>query len=137
MAQVHIVGRVTADLEPRTGQSGTPYIRFGIAETVGHGHTVKTQYADVWAWGRLAEQLLRRKVKKGSLIRVSGQLELEEFTKRDGVTTDKRLKVKMESWDYADPGNHQDVAPDSDTRQAEKPKSPSTVIDGERDSLPE
>ena len=39
-------------------------------------------------------------MRKGSLIWVSGSLELEEYTKNDGETHDKRLKLKLDDWDY-------------------------------------
>ena len=139
MAQVHIIGRVTADLEMQTSQSKKPYIRFSIAETVGYNETAKTQYAQVWAFGQHADHLMLRKVRKGSLLRVSGSLELEEFTKQDGITADKRLKVKMESWGYVDAGKPKKGLSGDDTQPDKEPDSPAPdgVIDGERDHLPE
>ena len=136
MAQVEIIGRVTADIELQTSQNKNPFVRFSIAETIGYGNKSRTQYADVWAWGQFANQLVRRKVHKGSLIRVNGSLELERFLKLDGVTTDKRLKVKLESWGYIDSGK-----PDNDTQPDSEPKTPpkvsADIIDGEREPLPE
>ena len=138
MAQVHIIGRVTADFEMQTSQHQNPYVRFSVAETVGYGETARTQYAQVWARDQHAKQLLRRKVHKGSLIWISGSLELEEFTRQD-ETTDKRLKVWLDSWGYVDSGKPKtDASQDqSDTEPETPPITPSGVIDGERDPLPE
>jgi len=140
MAQVHIIGRVTANLEMQeSSQTKQPYIRFSIAETIGYGERLKTQYAQVWVWGQHAEQMIQCKVRKGSLIRVSGSLELEEYAKKDGTTTDKRLKVKMESWGYVSAGKSKKGLPDNGTQPDNEPDfpEPSGMIDGERDPLPE
>lgn len=40
-------------------------------------------------------------VGKGSVLWVSGSLELEEYAKKDGVTRDKRLKLKLKDWGFA------------------------------------
>ena len=81
--------------------------------------------------------LSRPAQKKGSLIWVSGSLELETFTKRDGITTDKRLKLLLDNWGFI-------PAPASKEhpRSAEQP-SPETPapmkapeIDGDREPLP-
>lgn len=100
MAKLMCFGRVTADLELRESVRKEPYVRFSLAENLGYGETARTQYYQVWAWGHLAKNLVKRKVRKGSLIWVSGSLELEEYTRNDGKTHDKRLKLKLGDWDY-------------------------------------
>ena len=92
MAQTYVIGRVTADLELKTSINKHPYVRFDIAENIGSKEHRRTQYLQICAMGDDAERLVRARVKKGSLIWVSGSLELEVYTRRDGVTTDKRLK---------------------------------------------
>ena len=93
---------------------------------------------NVWAWGYLAEQLKRFRVKKGSLIWASGSLELEEYVKKDGVTPDKRLKLKLNDWGF--------VPKETDRFPKKEKAAPATsntapetagVIDGEREALPE
>ena len=91
MAQTYVIGRVTADLELKTSINKHPYVRFDIAENIGSKEHRRTQYLQICAMGDDAERLVRARVKKGSLIWVSGSLELEVYTRRDGVTTDKRL----------------------------------------------
>jgi single-stranded DNA-binding protein len=136
MAQVEIIGRVTADFKLQFSQNEVPYIKFGIAETIGYGSKAWTQYADVWAWEQNARQLIRRKVRKGSLIRVNGSLELEKFIGQDGITTDKRLRVKLESWDYIAAGKPGGNKP-ADNEPEIPLFAPAGVIDGEREPLPE
>jgi single-stranded DNA-binding protein len=139
MSQVYTIGRVTADFDLQTSANGNSYARFTLAENIGRGEPPRTQYLQVWAWGEDAKKLCRGKVKKGSLIWVSGRLELEEFQKRDGVTTDKRLKVILDSWGYVPAGKPKGSADNSAVQTAAAPYdvSPGGEIDGDRDNLPE
>ncbi len=133
MAKLMCIGRVTADLELRESSRKEPYIRFSLAESLGYGETARTQYYQVWAWGHLARNLINRKVRKGSLIWVSGSLELEEYTRKDGKTKDKRLKLKLDDWDYI-PAFQRKTG--SGIPQSEPAGSPE-LVDSEREPLPE
>lgn len=131
MSQLYCTGRVVSNLELKTSQKSVPYLCFPIAERVGYGKTAHTQYISVWAWGTMAHQLISDGVGKGSVLWVSGSLELEEYVKKDGVTRDKRLKLKLKDWGFTPtqqpqgrPGQDQSIPP------------PGT-IDGEREDLPE
>lgn len=88
MAQVNVIGRITADLELKTSEKSNPYVRFDIAENIGSRQTLHTQYFQVCAWGEDANRLMKAHAKKGSLIWVTGSLELEPYTKRDGISID-------------------------------------------------
>lgn len=133
MAKLMCIGRVTADLELRESTRKEPYVRFSLAEKLGYGENVRTQYIQVWAWGYLARNLVKRKVRKGSLIWATGSLELEEYTRKDGETHDKRLKLKLDDWDYvpAVQGKSESGVPQS------APPGFVGMVDGERDPLPE
>ncbi len=135
------IGHVTADLELQTSTNGVPYVRFSLAETLGYGETARTQFLQVWAWREDAARLIKRKVKKGSLIWVSGSLEMESYQKRDGQTTDKRLKVTLDNWDYVSGGKA--TAGRTDMVVPHEGPSPDTSqalsdgeIDGDREHLP-
>ena len=132
MSQLSCTGRVVSDLELKTSQKNVPYLCFPIAERVGYGSSAHTQYISVWAWGAMVRQLISEGVGKGSALWVSGSLELEEYTKKDGVTHDKRLKLKLKDWGFTPAGQPQERRPD----QAKDIPSPETV-DGEREDLPE
>lgn len=131
MSQLYCTGRVVSELELKTSQKSVPYVCFPIAERVGYGRTAHTQYISVWAWGAMARQLVSDGVGKGSVLWVSGSLELEEYVKKDGVIRDKRLKLKLKDWGFA-PGQPPRSGPD----QA-KDIPPPDIIDGEREDLPE
>ena len=137
MSHLVAIGRVTADLELKTSVRQHPYIQFSLAEQIGYGETAHTQYIQVWAWGAMTQQLLGRGVRKGSFISVSGSLELEEYTKKDGVTRDKRLKLKLTDWDFVPVGRRgQGSQRNEGTPETEDPGTAGT-IDGERETLPE
>lgn len=140
MSQLFAVGRVTADLELKTSAKNNPYLRFSLAEQIGHGEGAHTQYIQVWAWGAQAHQLIRSSVGRGSLLWVSGSLELEEYTKKDGVTRDKQLKLKLKDWGFSPTnGRRAQSAGTTESENTVPRGGPGTagVIDGERDALPE
>ena len=131
MAQTYVIGRVTADLERKISINQHPYVRFDIAENIGgRGHS-RTQYFQICAMGGDADRLIRACVKKGSLIWVSGSLELEIFTGKDGSTTDKRLKILLDNWGFV-PVANKDVL----EQPPSKLTAASVEIDGDREPLP-
>ena len=130
MSQLYCAGRVTSELELKTSAKQVPYVCFPIAERVGYGKTAHTQYITVWAWGAMARQLAGG-VGKGSVLWVSGSLELEEYAKKDGVTRDKRLKLKLKDWGFA-PTQRPQARPGQD-----QSIPPPDIVDGEREDLPE
>ena len=137
MAQVNVIGRITADLELKTSEKSTPYVRFDIAENIGSRQTLHTQYFQVCAWGEDANRLMKAHAKKGSLIWVTGSLEREPYTKRDGISIDKRMKILLDNWGFVPVGRvgaskQEPTPPDPKL----PPKQEYDGIDGERDALP-
>lgn len=129
MAQIQVIGWITNDLEVKHSESGTPYLRFGLAERIGYGNQMRMQYYQVWAWKETAEALIRSGLKKGSLVRLSGQLLLEEYVRQDGITKDKRLRISLSS------GGFTPVS-----REGRNPSPSQTTVetvDGGRETLPE
>jgi single-strand DNA-binding protein len=77
-------GRVGADAELRTLQSGAKLLSFRLANDVGFGDRKTTQWIDVSYFGKGAEAIAGY-VRKGDKITVLGEVKLEEFQKRDGT----------------------------------------------------
>ena len=138
MAQAFVIGRITADLEMKTSANGNPYVRFDIAENIGSKENSRPQYFQVCAWSDDAKRLVKAHAKKGSLVWVSGSLELESYTKKDGVTTDKRMKILLDNWGFIPIGASKERMRSPEQTPPEIP-APETVpeIDGDRDPLPE
>lgn len=68
MAQVYVIGRVTADLELKTSLNDHPYVRFDIAENIGSKDRIRTQYFQICAMGGDAERIVHARVKKAVLF---------------------------------------------------------------------
>lgn len=59
MAEVHVFGRVTNDLQLKMSHRQVPYVSFGLVEWIGRRDTGHRQYFEVWAWGTAALSLGR------------------------------------------------------------------------------
>ena len=138
MAQLYTIGWVSS--EPRHGTSANqnPYTLFSLGERIGHGQNARTQYYQVWAWGDVMRRLQKAGIRKGSLLWVSGSLELEEYTKKDGVTRDKALRLELGDWGFVPTSTRQGQQPGQTADTAQGPfRTPGGTIDGEREPLPE
>ena len=54
MAEVHVFGRVTNDLQLKMSHRQVPYVSFGLVEWIGRRDAGHRQYFEVWAWGTAA-----------------------------------------------------------------------------------
>lgn len=95
-------GRLGADGELRTTQSGEKVLGFRVANDVGYGDRKTTQWVECSIWGRRAEALAQH-MTKGKMVVVSGELTLREFEKRDG-TRGAGLSVRVNELDFAGGG---------------------------------
>lgn len=81
---VIIVGRLGQDPEIKYFESGSVKARFSIAVDRGFSRENKvTDWFNVEVWGRTAE-FVGEWIKKGSLISVSGQLDINRYTDQAG-----------------------------------------------------
>lgn len=133
------VGRVTADLEPQTSTNGNTYVRFSIAVDKGYGDNKRTIFPQCWLYGDQVPRIMKAKVKKGSLIWVSGEVDLVEYEKKD-YTKDKNLKITVHDWGYVPVGkgkgdeNQTDGTSFTDNPPDEPPHF--DEIDGDNGNLP-
>ena len=143
MAQVFLIGSITADLELRISARKVPYIRFGVSEPVGYKDKGGRQDYQVWAFGSEAERLANMNVRKGSLFWISGQLRLVDDLAPDRIGTVKVLKVMFKDGGYVAVGGRQDTPADPAT--AAQPAEQSSgrdgsfqkdCLDGDREPLP-
>lgn len=98
---VVIPGRVTADLKLQTSANGnnTHYVQFSLAVNKGLGDKEHANFYQCILYHQAAERIVNAKVKKGSLIYVTGDLDLTEFTRRDG-TPGFAARVTVLDWSY-------------------------------------
>lgn len=94
-------GRVTADLELQTSKNGsnTVYVQFNFAVNKGFGEQEHANFFQCAAFGATAERLEKGKVKKGSLISITGDLDLVDFTRKDG-SKGTAAKITLLDWCY-------------------------------------
>ena len=137
MAQIYVFGRVEEDLVVKKSQKGSSYVCFSFKEQLGKG---RTQSYQVWAWNEDVSRLERLGVKKGSLLWITGTMQLVDCTEERGKVRTKVLKVFLTNWGYL-PGKHpgQDPADaGNDTGPTlDSPSPPMEAVDGDREALPE
>lgn len=81
-----IMGRLTRDPELRYTQSQTPVASFTVAvdrDYSGQGQEKQTDFIDCVAW-RGTGEFVNKYFRKGSMIVVSGRLQLRDWQDRDG-----------------------------------------------------
>ncbi len=138
MARVFVIGRITQDLEQKHSQRGLPFIRFNLAENISRNNFRRTQFYQVWAWGDDAAKLMNSQARKGSLIWIAGTLEQEVFTRKDGHTTDKRLKVYPADWGFAQSKSCLTETMDRQLMSVVNSTQPNVAeIDGDNEKWPE
>ena len=137
MAEVHVFGRVTNDLQLKMSHRQVPYVSFGLVEWIGRRDTGHRQYFEVWAWGTAALSLADAEIHKDSRIWVQGFLELVDCTRNGGSEKDKRLKLSLTGWQTKPPRTAQRPARKQSPGAAPPPLPPVEVVDGDRERLPE
>lgn len=91
-------GRLGRDAEVRHTPNGHAVCSFAVANDVGFGERKVTNWIKCDLWGKRAEGGLPQFLVKGAQVVVSGEVTLDEFTKRDG-TSAAALKVRVQEVD--------------------------------------
>lgn len=83
---VHIMGRITRDLELRHTQSGTAVCQFCVAVTRSFKDAngeYQSDFIDCVAWRNSAE-FITKYFSKGAMIALEGELQTRNYTDKDG-----------------------------------------------------
>lgn len=133
MAQINVIGYVTQDIVLRKSQKGNAYVRFVLKEHIGDSrfHTYL-----VCTWGNNISRLQRLKIKKGSLIWVTGSLELIDSPVTDGQRKARMLKIYCSDFGIIPVNPAANLPAKSRNAESEANHSP-IELDGDRDQLPE
>lgn len=91
MNNITIHGNVGQEVELKYSQSGMAIATFSVASTIGKDDKKKTSWFNVTVFSKLAENVAAS-VQKGDSVLVTGRMEQEEFTTKDG---DKRKSTKL------------------------------------------
>jgi len=81
MNRVDIIGRIVRDIKTESSTNGTTYLRNAIA--VDRRGKNETDFFNVTAFGKTAE-FLERYFKKGSKVAISGHLQSDSYTDKNG-----------------------------------------------------
>jgi single-stranded DNA-binding protein len=99
MLTVNAIGRVTKDFEVQQSRANEPYVRFNLAVNKGYGDNAHPVFLQCWLFGIAAERLVKAKVGKGSLLHITGDLDITKYKKDDGVEL-TIPKVIVFDWGY-------------------------------------
>lgn len=120
MNRVNLLGNITKDIELKETGSGVKYTRFSIAVR----RTFKnddgeydTDFFNVIAWRKTAE-IISEYFKKGSRIAISGKLQQNKYTDKDG---NERTSVEIvaEDIDFIDKKEEKEELPTDQTEDEE------------------
>lgn len=89
MNVIAIIGRIGRDPETKFTTAGKAVAKFSIAVDTGFGDKKATSWFDAVAWEKTAE-FVDKYFKKGSKIAITGRLNQETWTSKEG---EKRSKV--------------------------------------------
>lgn len=119
MIHITTVGGVTADLELKESANGKPYLSFDLAVTKGFGTNKHTVYLQVWVFNAMAERIVAAKVRKGSQLLISGDLDVVEFERTDS-SKGMANKVYLQDWEFVGSGKSNEKSADE---KKTKPKA--------------
>ena len=100
---ITLTGRVTADLELQTSQNRTEYVQFNVAVNKGYGEQEHANFYQCVLFGKAAERIVNAGARKGSLLFITGDLDLVEFIRKDG-TKGLIPKITVYEWSYVPGG---------------------------------
>ncbi|MBQ3215322.1 MAG: single-stranded DNA-binding protein [Oscillospiraceae bacterium] len=128
-----IMGRLTRDPEYRATGSGLSVTNFSVAvdrDFPGQSGEKETDFVDCVAWRKTAE-FVTKYFTKGSLIVISGRLQIRSWTDKDG---NKRRTAEIVA-DNVYFGGSKSTTADAE-RLPPSPASDYSVIDGPDEQLP-
>ena len=137
MAQIYVFGYVGGDLVVKQSQKNSSYVCFSFIEQIGKS---RTQSYQVWAWNENVSRLTTLGVKKGSLLWLTGTLQLVDCTEDQGKVKTKVMKIFLTNWGYLPTKRSISSQMDAENNTGQIPDipiPPAEVMDGDRTALPE
>lgn len=103
MNRVNLLGRITKDIELKETESKIKYTRFSIAVNKNYKNEdgeYEADFFNVIAWRKTAE-IISEHFSKGSRIAISGKLQQNKYTDKDGVERTS-VEIVAEDIDFID-----------------------------------
>lgn len=133
MAQINVIGYVTQDIVLKQSREGNAYVHFFMKEYLSKS---RYQTYQVWIWENMIPKLKRYKIKKGSLIWITGSLELVDCTAWGLQDKHQMLKINCNDLGAIRVNLAEATPAESMTADSASPGSPEE-LDGDRNQLPE
>lgn len=122
MNAIHILGRLTADIELKTTTSGKTVTSFTVASRRARVKDT-TDFITCVAWDKTAE-LLAQFVKKGDLVTLYGELQTRKYQDKDGNNR-VAFEVMVRDLEFCESRNKKDIA-------EQEPTNGSNIAHGEK-----
>ena len=103
MSSLTIICRPTRDPELRSSPSGVIFTTLDVAVTKGFGDKEHPNYFRAYCKNDMAQRVINAGVKKGSLIYITGDLDIRPFTRKDG-STGTANEITVFDWGYVNTG---------------------------------
>lgn len=124
---ITLTGRVTADLELQTSQNNTEYVQFSVAVNKGFREQEHPNFFQCVLFGKAAERISKAGVKKGSLLFITGDLDLVEYTRKTDGSKGMIPKITVYEWNYVPTGK---CVEDGNANTGNGAPAPSNADDG-------
>ena len=135
MNNVSLIGRLTADPELKTTQSGINTVRFSVAvdrQYTKQGEEKQADFINIVAWRQTAEFICKY-FSKGRRIAITGRIQTGSYTDRDG---NKRytFDVIAENVEFCDrkqdsSGGGAETTPSTQAKRAAIPDNIDDIVD--------
>ena len=122
MNRVNLIGRITKDIELKQTKNEINYTRFSIAvkrDLKDESGEYGTDFFNVVAWRKTAE-FISKYFKKGSRIAISGKLQQNIYTDKDG---NERTSVEIVAEDIDFIDKKGEISTNEEDKTTEKEKS--------------
>lgn len=94
------IGRLTKEIELKYSQSGTAYMSNSIACDRKFVKEKTTDFFNIKAFSKTAEAM-DKMLHKGSKIFVEGELQVDEYTDKNGIKKSS-VSIVVSSWEFAE-----------------------------------
>ena len=130
MLTVNAIGRVTKDIEVQYSAGHEPYVRFNFVVNKGYGENAHPIFLQCWMFGQKGvERLVKAKVGKGSLLHITGDLDITKFRKDDG--TELTIpKIIVLDWGYVPAGKPKADGDSQPAATDDRTNAPTASLDG-------
>lgn len=133
MAQINVIGYVTQDIVLKQSRGGNAYAHFILKEYISKN---RYQTYQVWIWENTLPKLKRFQIKKGSLIWITGSLELVDYNATNRQEKIQILRINCNDLGVIRVNLAENVATESMTAES-TPEGLPVELDGDRNQLPE